>query len=145
MSPELEFRQDLLQALRGFWIPTLHENVGVNPGCPDISYIMPGNECETGWLELKAINTLKESFTIKIEASQHQWMFERVGKVPIHFLIRVNDEIYFVDAKWRQRLNESITHSAIRTIAFSHTSSIDLSARLPWDLRAVTLRSRNGL
>jgi hypothetical protein len=121
---------------------TWHEDREISPGVPDLSYVLLGNDCETGWLELKASLSSSKSTTFKIEPSQHQWIGAHVGKIPIHFLVAWGDQWYFIDAKHHERLALSITKTELAAIAIRsfHEKSVAMNRDLFW---FATNRGRN--
>ena len=102
--------------MHGRWLLTWHEDKEITPGVPDLSYVMLGPGHETGWVELKAEPPGK-SAKFKIESSQHQWMTPHVHRIPIHFLLAVGDEWFFVCACHHVRLTERITVEELTNIA----------------------------
>mgnify|MGYP003327821201 CR=1 FL=1 len=92
---ELEFRQELAKLMKGAWALTIHVENRLNPGVPDLSYVMNAPGSETGWLELKACNDSK-TLGIHVEPSQHRWFETHSAKVPSHLLIAVADRRYLV-------------------------------------------------
>jgi len=86
---ELEFRRELVEKMGGTWTPTIHVENRLNPGVPDMSYVMTHLGCETGWLELKAYRLASDKrVSIKVERGQHEWMAAHAYRVPAHFLIQ---------------------------------------------------------
>lgn len=113
--------------MSGLWSPTIHIENHLNPGVPDLSYVMNGNsniDCETGWLELKAINDAK-SLKFTLEPSQHRWIGAHHTKIPVHLLLSVGDVCYLVSGSDHRKLIESVTHEELLSFvvaAFDRTS-----------------------
>ena len=105
---ELDLRHRLRDGMRGRWLLTWHEDGRVNPGVPDVSYVITDKvyniRHETGWLELKVA---KEG-TVQVEPAQHQWMRLHAGLVPAHFLIEHNDRWFLVDGVMSAHLDHII-------------------------------------
>ena len=140
---ELEFRKELIREMTGFWTPTIHVESHLNPGVPDLSYVMTKSGCETGWLELKALaNSVMVS--IKVERSQHQWMTAHANRIPAHFLILVGDQCFLVHGRNHKALLGTINLMddllPVTTATF-HRSKI--KSMLPSMLIASTNRGRN--
>ena len=143
---ELEFRRELTTKMQGMWTPTIHVENHLNPGVPDLSYVMTRvtPDCETGWLELKALTDAK-MVTVKVERSQHQWMTIHASRIPADFLILIGDWCYLVDGVNHRRLLGTV-HVADDLLQISnlvfHRSKI--REMLPSTLIAKTIRGRNG-
>jgi len=104
---ELEFRKDLAAGMAPFWSLTIHVENHLNPGVPDLSYVMHDPKCETGWLELKAIEYQSSNRHwpgIKIEPGQHRWMRTHAKRVPGHFLVLFNNLMFLVPGHEHDRL-----------------------------------------
>jgi hypothetical protein len=121
---------------------TWHEDREISPGVPDLSYVLLGDDCETGWLELKATLSPGKSVTFKIEPSQHRWIRMHLGRIPIHFLVAWGDQWYFIDAKHHERLALSITKAELAAIAIRsfREKSVAMNRDLFW---LATYRGRN--
>ena len=105
MAEELDFRRELSKAMRHLWVLTWHEDREINPGVPDISYVIPDCHHETGWLELKAIKPpLHDNYRFKIEPSQHRWIERHHMYVPVHFLLAAGDYVWFIAGKHHTQL-----------------------------------------
>lgn len=101
--PETVLRRVVKKNMAGAWELTWHEDRLVSPGTPDISYVMMAPDCETGWLELKAIAGLTSSpWRFKLEPSQPEWMNRHAHRIPVHFLVAVSETCWLIDGKeWR--------------------------------------------
>lgn len=97
-KPELIFRGEVDRAMNGLWTMTWHEDREINPGVPDLSYVMNGSYYETGWIELKAIRydpkAIQHKFTL--EPSQHTWISKHCTKIPVHLLLALGDNVTFL-------------------------------------------------
>ena len=123
----IKTESDMWGALRshigGAWRPQRHESHGMGPGIPDLSFVMRGKEYETGWLELKLVEKLKETgndirhFT----KAQEQWLLEHaLLGVPALLLLHEastgewfwfsGSDIGFVQGSTRSELEGLATH-----------------------------------
>lgn len=140
---ELEFRKELVDAMGGTWTPTIHVESHLNPGVPDLSYVMTKSGCETGWLELKALPDSK-MVTIKVERSQHQWMAAHAHRIPAHFLILVGEWCYLVHGRQHRKLVDALHLTdeflPLTSLVFHRTKIREI---LPATLIANTNRGRN--
>lgn len=145
---ELKYRKRLTATLGGRWLVAIHVENKLNPGVPDLSYVMVGPGHETGWLELKAVAKTAEKKTLKfhIEPSQHAWMTRYAHRVPTHFLINVNDRNYLVDGKLHSSLdNYAITEDDLRRLSTAMVEDgEDLANNLATILSGLTRRERHG-
>lgn len=119
---ELAYRKSLIEQMRGRWLVAIHVENHLNPGVPDLSYVMVADGHETGWLELKACaKPARVSATtplkFEIEPSQHRWMAHYTHRVPSHFLIQVGDENYLVNGRHHTRMSETVTISLLGELA----------------------------
>jgi len=116
---ELTFRQNLVKLMGGRWIPSIHVENRLNPGVPDLSYVMYGAGHETGWLELKA--TTRSAMKFEVEQSQHQWMFKHAHRVPAHFLIEVKagprSVYYLVSGTRHNELGEAKSEAEVQALS----------------------------
>jgi len=140
---ELEFRQHLQKQMSGFWQLTLHENKLVNPGVPDLSFVMFGGECETGWLELKAIKAESHMLKFKVESSQHSWMRLNAGMVPAYFLLSVNSEVFMVPGTLHTMLANPVDRQDLIDVSTAHMHRDRIREFLPSVLSIATTRARN--
>jgi hypothetical protein len=109
---ELAFRKSLIERMGGRWLVAIHVENHLNPGVPDLSYVMVADDHETGWLELKAcVAPIRAStpLKIKIESSQFRWMSRYAHRVPSHFLIQVGDKCFLIDGKYHAELSGEVT------------------------------------
>lgn len=102
----------------------------------------PGHE--TGWLELKADITSGKEVKFRVEASQHQWIQLHLGRVPIHFLLGINNTLFFLDAKHHARLAHKIAITELTDIAIA-TFPGDRMAENSFLFSNATLRNRHEL
>lgn len=106
--------------MKRHWLLTWHEDKEITPGVPDASYVMlqPGHE--TGWLELKAgLPNSKGTVTFQVEPSQHQWIQFHLGRIPIHFLVAVDEQWFFIDGRHHSRLSQKATVADLEQIAIA--------------------------
>jgi hypothetical protein len=144
-TPEGQLRDRVADALMGYWLLTWHEDKEINPGVPDISFVMLAPECETGWLELKAVHEAP-TFKFKVEPSQHQWIRAHCQRIPVCFLVAVGDNWYIVPGHYHARLIDRMGLQTLEKMAIC-------SVRWPLDkddlttlvnvLQVIT-RRRNG-
>jgi hypothetical protein len=111
---ELEFRKYLNKQMNGLWLMTWHEDGLVNPGVPDVSYVMNGN-CETGWLELKAIEGADKNGNYKftLEPSQHRWIDAHHDRVPVHILCATDAVCWLVPGDLHRELFKAQSHKQL--------------------------------
>lgn len=142
---ELEFRKDLIRQLSGLWHPTIHMENNLNPGVPDLSYVMLMGDCETGWLELKAEKEPHDGNKIRfgVERSQYSWMRKHSTRVPAHFLMSVGVMIYMLPGQFANVLSESVTHQDLASCCKSMRWG-EIRNVLPLWLITATDRGRNG-
>ncbi len=145
---ELKYRQQLIAAMGGRWLAAIHVENHLNPGVPDLSYVMVGPGHETGWLELKAVMRPADDKPLKfqIEPSQHAWMTRYAHRVPTHFLIKVNECHYLIDGKLHSKLTEyAITEDGVKRLAMAVVrDGDDFATNLSIILSGLTRRERNG-
>lgn len=127
-KPELIFRGEVDRAMNGLWTMTWHEDREINPGVPDLSYVMNGSYYETGWIELKAIRydpkATQHKFTL--EPSQHTWISKHCTKIPVHLLLAIGDHATFlVSGCHHKRLAEPID---LNTLGQISTAKFERSA-----------------
>ena len=145
MTPEMEFRKDIGQWMKGRWRMTWHEDREINPGVPDISYVMLPRDYETGWLELKAIRQPKtDNYKFTVEPSQHEWISLHAGLVPVHFLMRAGEHIWLVEGKHHLKLMAPHTLAELNQLGF-HMFNEDKLIELPANLALATHRRRCGI
>jgi hypothetical protein len=134
--------------MRGRWRMTWHENGGISPGVPDLSFVMlGGGHYETGWMELKAerlksppLAHPQQTFTLTIEPSQITWFESHEGLVPAIFLIALNDVWFVVTGRHVQTLAQKMNVTQLCQIAWWYGPAQDED--LPRLLQAMTLRGR---
>jgi len=143
---ELEFRKWLMKTMAPFWLGTVHVENDLNPGVPDVSYVMRTPDCETGWLELKAvpraISHQRTKFTL--EPSQHRWFETHGSYVPGNILAAWGSRCYLFPGLVHHRLNRECTDAEFQQMAIAHFDREDIDAALPWELVRLTNRGRNA-
>ena len=145
MSPEARFRRDLAKAMFFHWQLTWHEDREVNPGVPDLSFVMKSGDYETGWLELKAcmITGTKPKTNFHIEPSQHTWMRGHAGIIPANFLIQINDETcHLVHGLKHQELAAPLTTDQLEALSMASFPSSAIRRTLQALLQGLTRRTR---
>jgi len=126
--------------MAGYWLPTIHVESNLNPGIPDLSYVIPSHNCDTGWLELKAVEPASV-LRITVEPSQHQWMKAHCTHVPAHFLIQVGQKMYLIEGKHHSRFLESVPPAELPKISIVATDVVNRNA-LFFGLKLISSRSR---
>lgn len=145
---ELSLRRDLAKVMLGKWTLTWHEDGRVNPGVPDISYVMSAGNYETGWLELKAPTVTRaksgsESTTrIGIRADQRQWILMHHHKVPVHILAQIGEYYLLFEGKWVNELMVPLTWAELRLMTVFVCEQRDLREKLAEALIEATDRFR---
>lgn len=142
---ELAFRKRLCAQMAGRWLVAIHVENHLNPGVPDLSYVMldPHRpEFETGWLELKAVAASSEPRP-KLESSQHEWMRKYAHRVPTHFLILVGTRCYLLDGKHHSRLAAAVTLVELEGMAIIAFEEEKIARTLTATLKGLTRRD-NG-
>lgn len=142
---ELAFRKRLCAKMAGRWLVAIHVENHLNPGVPDLSYVMldPRHpEFETGWLELKAVAASPKPRP-KLESSQHEWMRQYAHRVPTHFLILVGTRCYLLDGKCHSLLTAAITLEELEKLAIIAFEEEKLAQTLSVTLKGLT-RRENG-
>lgn len=129
--PETRLRHELGAQMHKLWLITWHEDREINPGVPDISYVPRTGSYETGWLELKAIwAPVNGQLKFKIRASQHDWIEAHCRRIPVHFLLAVDDTCYVVSGHFHGRIAEKITIQFLETIAIASFPITDMAPSL---------------
>lgn len=141
MTPEGQFRDEVSCAMRGLWTMTWHEDREISPGVPDLSYVMYRGEYETGWIELKATWQEKGPYKFKIQPSQHRWIADHCGKIPVHFLVAVTEKVWLIDGSHHKLLSEKITEQELNDIGIVMPRD-NIRFILNDRLKALTNRSR---
>lgn len=141
---ETVLRQQLSQRMFGLWTMTWHEDRAISPGVPDLSFVMKGADCETGWLELKAVDDEPEytHATLKIEPSQIEWMPKHAKVCPVYFLVAVGPVCYLIDGGHAKELSQMISYDQLRRIADIYFPRKQLREELSRALIVRTLRRR---
>jgi hypothetical protein len=144
--PETVLRGDLAKQMKGHWEMTWHEDREVNPGVPDLSFVMFGGTYETGWLELKAIeydpNKVAHKFTL--EPSQHRWIQAHHDKIPVYLYMRLGDKCDFlISGKWHAQFLNKVTVPRLEGMATAIIQPSSIRTTLPKILRTITDRRRD--
>ena len=137
---ELIFRRALLAEMGKFWSAAIHVENHLNPGIPDLSFVMNGDSCETGWLELKSVADVGHVL-LKIEPGQHNWMELHARRIPAFFLAEVGHEMYLVHGIRHSDLMKPMEKHQLGTISLWY--GID-HRQLARALKDLTMRERNG-
>lgn len=143
-TPETSLRRLVSQALSGLWLKTWHEDREINPGVPDLSYVITGGYYETGWLELKRVEAASKTGKIRfhIEPSQHRWIAAHCEMVPVHFLVGVGDVSWLVRGDCHQILDTPIDASMLDHISLAKMNPDTMRVVLYRALRTLTTRVR---
>lgn len=145
---ELAYRKSLIERMGGRWLSTIHVENRLNPGVPDLSYVMIGDGHETGWLELKtcakpARVSARTPLKFDIEPSQHAWMTRHAHRVPTHFLIGVGDEHFLIDGGHHAAMSAGATLELLARLALVIITENEHFARtLAMSLSNLTRRDR---
>lgn len=145
-KPELIFRGEVDRAMNGLWTMTWHEDREINPGVPDLSYVMNGSYYETGWIELKAIRydpkATQHKFTL--EPSQHTWISKHCTKIPVHLLLALGDNATFlVSGCHHKRLAGPIDLNTLEQISTAKFERSAMRSTLHDVLKCYTDRRRH--
>ena len=143
---ELEFRKRLCDKMAGRWLVAIHVENHLNPGVPDLSYVMLDQFkpiYETGWLELKAAEH-RAVPKFEVEPSQHNWMRRYAHRVPTHFLVLVGTRCYLLDGKVHSLLVGSVTLEQLQEWAIVAFEEQELIQTLPIILKGLTQRGDDG-
>ena len=131
---------------------TWHEDREIAPGVPDISYVMKGDNCETGWLELKAEDapTAMGRVSFKLRPQQHWWTEEHHSVCPVHFLCAVGGAAYLVPGKDHRALDSGhltvleLERLSLLKVSMANADHEQAGLALRRVLRTVTLRRNNA-
>lgn len=140
-ASELKFRHIVRDAMEGRWMMTWHEDRHISPGVPDLHYVVldDGLDHRVGWLELKSISTeLTAQHRIKVEPSQHQYIRRWRPVMPIHFLVRVKQNIYLLDGNHHGALSELSDENTLLSLSLADMPQADIGAVLPAYLKIIT-------
>lgn len=144
-KPESVLRNDISAAMRAYWVMDWHEDREINPGVPDLSFIMYG-DCEMGWIELKAIHPSMSSYRFKFEPSQFNWFRSHCDLIPLFVYLRVNgvaDFLVRVDKNTPDKLSGPVTDEQLREMSVAVIDPNKIVPTLPRVLRNATKRTRN--
>lgn len=139
-AAELKFRRFLGPAMAGEWMMTWHEDREISPGVPDLHYVPKHEDLHrVGWLELKATDgALTKSNRIKVEPSQHQYIRKWRAYMPIHFLIRVKEEVFLIDGIHHGAIPEATEISTFMSLSLRWFHQDDTKLVLPDLLKTIT-------
>ena len=141
---ELEFRKKLCREMFPAWLVTIHVENHLNPGVPDLSYLMFAPDCETGWLELKALPAPKDGhIRVKIERGQHSWMSLHSRRIPAHFLILVGDTCYLIRGDRHRMFDNIITIEELKSCSVAFFDQSEVLKKLALVLISETHRGRD--
>lgn len=144
--PELKFRHFIEPRMSEQWMMTWHEDREISPGVPDLHYVMKhgdpkgtNEEFKVGWLELKAKDSnVTKSQRISVEPSQHQYIRRWWPHMPIHFMVRVIDDVFVIPGKYHKELASAICLADISILSDLHFKDRDIATALPSFLRRIT-------
>lgn len=106
---ELEFRKEVTRVMNGLWLVTIHDESKLNPGVPDLSFVMNG-DCETGWLELKQDESGRTTeYHFHVEPGQHRWMESRASRIPVYFLLDCGRVVYLLNGVHHRVLSSAVS------------------------------------
>ena len=162
-GPESSLRKWLQKHMVGILEMTWHEDREINPGVPDLSYVVKPGNFETGWLELKAVlpspavcrarrevspigfmlTDSSEKIKFEIEPSQHEWMSNHAARVPCHFLLGYGEWYFLLDAKYHRLLVVSQTIHYLRHLSVMFCHESELRVKLAHELAELTDRYRH--
>jgi hypothetical protein len=135
--------------MHGNWTLTWHEDGRVNPGVPDISYVMSNGNYETGWLELK-VPTFRPmklgseaAIKIGIRADQRQWILTHHHKVPVHILIQIGETYVLLEGRHVDNLMGYLTWKDLGEASVFSCTKKDLRDKLTKALTEATDRFRD--
>jgi len=105
---------------------------------------MLGGQCETGWLELKRVETSTKAGKIRfhVEPSQHRWIETHHEMVPVHFLAGVGDDYWLVRGECHQILDTPIDVAMLDHLAIAKMTPETMRMTLFRALRNLTSRDR---
>lgn len=120
---------------------TWHEDREITPGVPDLHYVMVSMEHNhrVGWLELKAIDTqITKSQRVGVEPSQHQYLRKWCPVMPIHFMVRVQEQIFIIPGKYSRELSMACCRGDLAVISEIQFHETEIAEYLPKFLRDTT-------
>lgn len=139
--PETQLRRSVDNKMGPYWKMTWHEDREITPGVPDLHYVMTERDVDyrVGWLELKAINTqITASQRIHVQPSQLQYARRWHMVMPIHFLVRVQERIFVIDAKYADHITRATCRGDLAVIADIQFDEDQMEDFLPQFLRDLT-------
>lgn len=141
---EIAFRKDLIERMHGRWLIAIHRESDLNPGIPDLSFVLTGQGHETGWLELKYCAYHKNAaLKLKIQSGQHMWMQRYAHRVPSFYFIRVHEHYFLVNGMFTNALAGPVTFDDLKRIATAHFHDTNLVTELTAKLSELTRRDRH--
>jgi len=143
----MRLRHRLKNSMAGEWLLTWHENGGIQPGVPDLSYVLLSPGHETGWLELKATDDIlgnKPKKLFKLESHQHQWIDAHWYLIPVHILCAVEDIWYLIPGVHHESIDEPLTAESLRSLSVIGFHYADCSQILTIALKSATRRDRES-
>lgn len=147
IKSELGYRQHLIDIMGGRWLVAINRENNLNPGIPDLSFLMVAPGHEMGWLELKFSQMPRRktgTLDLQVEPSQHQWMLRYAHRVPTFFLIGVSDQSFLINGTHHQQLASKVSLDDLNRLAIMKATEDDLVIRLATTLSELTKRNRNG-
>ena len=138
--PELNFRHYIEPRMREEWMMTWHEDREISPGVPDLHYVMKGDVTfRVGWLELKAIDKpIGKTSYIGVEASQHQYIRKWKDHMPIHFLVRIETQVYLIPGAYSTHLALARCLADIKLLSLVEFPQGEIATHLPPILKSIT-------
>ncbi len=141
-SPETVLRRTVKNNMSGTWEMTWHEDRLVSPGTPDISFVMLADDCETGWLELKAIAATDKKWQFKLEPSQPTWIDRHFERIPVYLLVAVGRYCWLLEARKYRLLQRHVTEDILTKACLAHFDFSDMRRVLSYNLVEQTIRTR---
>jgi hypothetical protein len=144
VAPEMRFRRFVSNNMVDHWQMCWHEDREISPGVPDLHYILRDSDSQrypkvTGWLELKALDEpLSKSNRIKVEPSQKQWMPKWGPLVPVHFLVRIERQIFLFGWYHAAQLGNLVDFDEAKILSITNFFENDIQKELPKTLKLLT-------
>jgi hypothetical protein len=134
--------------MNGIWRATIHVENHLNPGVPDLSYVINTStrEHETGWLELKALKHDQKIQKLKftLEPSQHVWIQTHCPLVPVDLLVSFGDTCWLVPGLAHAQLNTALSFSDLNAISIVGFQKQAMRRVLAEHLSRLTFLGRNA-
>lgn len=141
VKQETELRKKWRKAVTGIVLSTWHEDREINPGVPDVSFVVPDKKHETGWIELKACDADQGKIKLQVEPSQHNWIRAHHEHVPIWFLVLVEPHVYLIGGHMHEFVDEIKTVEELERSSMMHCGSDDIRTAIIPFLAMMTERS----